>query len=98
MSNFTATTRQVLDRLGLHDTKTLHRRREDYWDKSNRIKPEHRIFKLGVHFTYRSPNSGVVIWDLEKTLAAWKTATFSLAMETLQEKAAAQISKEMEGK
>ena len=94
---FTASTRQVIEHLGLLDPKTLHRRRDNYVDKTNPVVPEHQVFKLGVHFTYRSPNSGVVIWDLEKTLAAWKTATFSLAMETLQEKAAAQVSREMEG-
>ena len=98
MSNFTATTRQVLDHLGLNDTKTLHRRREDYWDKSNRIKPEHRIFKLGVHYTKKSPNSKLILWDLDKAVNAWTAATRVLSMATLQSQAEAQVREELEGR
>lgn len=95
--NFTATTREVLNRLGLLDAKTLHRRRQDYFDKNNPVKPEHQVFQLGVHYAKKSPNSGVILWDMEKTLRAWKTATFALSVQTLQEKAADAVRNEMEG-
>jgi len=70
---FTATTREVMQQLGVLDPKTLHRRREDYYDQS--IDPNSKIFRLGVHYRRKSPTSTQVVWDLNLTIGAWSEAT-----------------------
>ena len=88
--NFTATTRQVLAELGFTDPKSLHRRREDYFVKNNPVSPEQRIFQFGVHYVRQTPsNRAPLLWDLEKTVRAWRAATRVLYVKTLQESAAA---------
>ena len=71
--SFTATTRDVMQAIGVLDPKTLHRRREDYNDKS--IHPSKQFFKLGVHYLRKSPNSKTVMWDQAATVRAWTEAT-----------------------
>ncbi len=70
---FNASTRDLMQLLGVNDPKTLHRRREDYNDKS--IHPDSQIFKLGVHYRRKSPTSPQVVWDKEVTVRAWTEAT-----------------------
>ena len=70
---FTASTRDVMQALGVNDAKTLHRRREGYNDKS--IHPDTQIFKLGVHYRRKSPTSPQVVWDQELAVRAWTEAT-----------------------
>ena len=60
---FTASTRDVMKTLGVMDAKTLHRRREDYNDKS--VNPDSQFLKLGVHFLRKSPSSKQLVWDLD---------------------------------
>jgi hypothetical protein len=59
--------------LGVMDAKTLHRRREDYRDKS--VHPDSQFFKLGVHYLRKSPTSKTLVWDQEATVRAWVEAT-----------------------
>ena len=70
---FTASTREVMQTLGVLDAKTLHRRREDYNDKS--VHPDSQFFKLGVHYLRKSPSSKQLVWDLDTTVRAWVEAT-----------------------
>ena len=70
---FTASTREVMQTLGVLDAKTLHRRREDYNDKS--VHPDCQFFKLGVHYLRKSPTSKQLVWDAEATVRAWVEAT-----------------------
>jgi len=70
---FTASTRDVMKPLGVMDAKTLHRRREDYNDKS--VNPDSQFLKLGVHFLRKSPSSKQLVWDLDTTVRAWVEAT-----------------------
>lgn len=70
---FTASTRDVMKTLGVMDAKTLHRRREDYNDKS--VNPDSQFLKLGVHFLRKSPSSKQLVWDLDTTVRAWVEAT-----------------------
>ena len=70
---FTASTRDVMKTLGVMDAKTLHRRREDYNDKS--VNPDSQFLKLGVHFLRKSPSSKQLVWDLDTTVRAWTEAT-----------------------
>ena len=94
---FTATTRQVLAELGFADPKSLHRRREDYNAKNNPVSPEQKIFQFGVHYTRQTPSHRApILWDLEKTVRAWKAATRVLSMSSLQESAAATVRESME--
>ena len=74
---FTATTREVMQQLGVLDPKTLHRRREDYYDQS--IDPNSKIFRLGVHYRRKSPSSTQVVWDPDLTIRAWTEATRIIA-------------------
>ena len=59
--------------LGVMDAKTLHRRREDYNDKS--VNPDSQFLNLGVHFLRKSPSSKQLVWDLDTTVRAWVEAT-----------------------
>ena len=59
--------------IGVLDSKTLHRRREDYNDKS--IHPSKQFLKLGIHYLRKSPNSKTVMWDQAATVRAWIEAT-----------------------
>ena len=70
---FSASTREVMQTLGVMDAKTLHRRREDYNDKS--VNPDSQFLKLGVHFLRKSPSSKQLVWDLDTTVRAWVEAT-----------------------
>ena len=70
---FSASTREVMQTLGVMDAKTLHRRREDYRDKS--VHPDSQFFKLGVHYLRKSPTSKQLVWDQEATVRAWIKAT-----------------------
>jgi len=76
---FTASTRDLMQQLGVLDPKTLHRRRDLYNDKS--IHPDRKIFKFGVHYVRKSPTSTQVVWDLELTRNAWLSATQAFALE-----------------
>jgi len=96
---FTATTRQVIAELGFADPKSLHRRREDYHAKDNPVSQEQRIFQLGVHYVRQTPsNRAPLLWDLEKTVRAWRAATRVIYISTLQESAAASARESMEGR
>ena len=70
---FSALTRDVMQTLGVLDAKTLHRRREDYRDKS--VHPDSQFFKLGVHYLRKSPTSKQLVWDQEAAVRAWVEAT-----------------------
>ena len=70
---FTASTREMMQALGVLHDKTLHRRREDYRDKS--VHPDSQFFKLGVHYLRKSPTSKQLVWDQEATVRAWIEAT-----------------------
>ena len=59
--------------LGVLDAKTLHRRREDYNDKS--VHPDSQFFKLGVHYLRKSPTSKQLVWDQEAAVRAWIEAS-----------------------
>ena len=69
---FNASTREVLDRLGLNNSKTLFRRRTDF--KEPRRKEVARFLEEGIHFRRKSPDSTQLVWDLELTERAWKQA------------------------
>ena len=71
--SFTASTRDVMQAIGVLDPKTLHRRREDYRDKT--IHPSTQFFKLGVHYLRKSPYSKQLVWNREATIRAWTEAT-----------------------
>ena len=71
-SNFSASTREVMERLGILSTKTLFRRRTDYNDPRSRSLE--RFLEPGIHFRRLSPNSSKLTWDLEKTVRAWDQA------------------------
>ena len=75
---FTASTRDVMQAIGVLDPKTLHRRREDYNDKT--IDPSRQFFKLGIHYLRKSPNSKQVMWDQAATVRAWIEATKASAL------------------
>ena len=71
---FTASTREMMQALGVLNDKTLHRRREDYRDKS--IKADSQFLKLGVHFLRKSPSpASPLVWDPEATKRAWIEAS-----------------------
>ena len=78
---FTASTRDVMKTLGVMDAKTLHRRREDYNDKS--VNPDSQFFKLGVHYLRKSPTSKQLVWDQEAAVRAWVEATKVQAQPTV---------------
>ena len=82
---FTASTRDVMKTLGVMDAKTLHRRREDYNDKS--VNPDSQFLKLGVHFLRKSPSSKQLVWDLDTTVRAWVEATKVQPQPTATERA-----------
>ena len=69
---FNASTREVLDRLGLNNSKTLFRRRTDFHEP--RRKEVNRFLEEGIHFRRKSPDSTQLVWDLELTERAWKQA------------------------
>ena len=71
---FTASTREMMQALGILDDKTLHRRREDYKDKF--ISPAKQFLKLGVHYLRKSPSpASPLVWDPEATKRAWIEAS-----------------------
>ena len=73
MSNFNATTKEVMAKLLLKDSKTLFRRRTDYNDP--RSQNLTTFLKPGVHFRFKSPGcTNALLWDLEATINAWETA------------------------
>lgn len=72
LNQFDASTRQVMERLGLNSTKTLFRRRTDYNDP--RCKHLLRFLEPGVHFRRKSPDSSQLVWNWEKTRRAWAQA------------------------
>ena len=82
---FSASTRDVMQTLGVLDAKTLHRRREDYNDKS--VHPDSQFFKLGVHYLRKSPTSKQLVWDLDTTVRAWVEATKVQSQPTAAERA-----------
>ena len=69
---FNASTREVLDRLGLSNSKTLFRRRTDF--KEPRRKEVARFLEEGIHFRRKSPDSTQLVWDLYRTKLAWHAA------------------------
>ena len=71
--SFSASTRDVMTELGVLDAKTLHRRREESNDPT--IHPSGRIFKLGIHYRFKSPNSKQIVWDKSAVIRAWTEAT-----------------------
>ena len=78
MPAFSASTKDVLDRLGLTSSKTLFRRRTDYRDpRSQKLTT---FLQPNVHFRRLSPNSNRLVWDLEETVKAWDQAT-AIAMQ-----------------
>jgi len=70
---FGASTKEVLDRLGLASPKTLFRRRTDYID--TRREAVTRFLEPNIHFRRKSPDTTQLVWDLESTVRAWNTAT-----------------------
>ena len=70
--SFNYSTRQVLEELGLNSTKTLFRRRTDYKDRQS--EKTKRFLKPGIHFRRKSPDSGQLVWNWEKTARAWDQA------------------------
>jgi len=69
---FTASTKDVLERLGLNSYKTLFRRRTDYHER-RKLKLQ-QFLEHGIHFRKKSPDSNQLVWDLELTERAWKQA------------------------
>ena len=72
MSNFNASTKEVLKALGLESSKSLFRRRSDYIDNSRGA--THRFLEPNIHFRKKTPGSTQLVWDLERTVRAWATA------------------------
>lgn len=71
-SKFTASTREVLEALGLQASKSLHRRRTDYTDNA---RPDtFRFLEPGIHFRQKTPGSPQLVWDLDATVRAWDVA------------------------
>lgn len=71
---FTASTREVMEALGLNNSKTLFRRRTDFHEKHG-VKVA-RFLEPGIHFRRVSPESRNLVWDLELTVRAWNTACY----------------------
>ena len=78
-TNFTASTKEVCDALGLSSTRTLHRRRANFTEK-NRGEGMQRFLQPNIHFRSKSPDSPQLVWDLDATVAAWNTAS-KIALE-----------------
>ena len=71
-ATFNASTKEVMQMLGLNSTKTLHRRRTDYKEAcSGNVQ---RFLEPGIHFRRKSPDSSQLVWNLQKTKRAWKQA------------------------
>ena len=84
MRSFTASTRDVLARLGLRDPKTLHRRRDLYMDKA--VPAKYKIFKVGVHYVRKSPASTTLVWDLELAVETFVEASKLAHLESSADK------------
>ena len=69
---FNTSTREVMERLGHASSKTLFRRRVDYADQ--RVPADQKFLIPGVHFQRKSPGSMQLVWDWQKTKAAWEQA------------------------
>ena len=69
---FTASTKEVMERLGLGNNKTLFRRRTDFQEKEQKVAL--KFLEPGIHFRRMSPGSTRLVWDLDRTVKAWEAA------------------------
>ena len=65
-------TREVMERLGITNSKTLFRRRTDYNDP--RCQQLLLFLEPGIHFFPKSQGAKQLVWDWEKTKRAWDQA------------------------
>jgi hypothetical protein len=70
--NFNASTRDVMNQLGLNNSKTLFRRRVDFFEPHR--KEVSRFLEEGIHYRRKSPDSPQLVWDLYRTKLAWHAA------------------------
>ena len=70
MNKFTATTREMVELLGLKSEKTLFRRRTDY--PADTSTPQ--FLERGIHFQAKTPGASQLSWDPDATTRAWNTA------------------------
>ena len=72
ISKFNGSTREMLARLGLSNSKTLFRRRLDFHEPNRQ-----RVTKFleeGIHYRRKSPDCPQLVWDLDLTERAWLAA------------------------
>ena len=69
-SKFTASTKEMVQMLGLSSEKTLFRRRTDYASDRNAA----QFLERGLHFQSKSPGASQLVWDPELTKRAWDAA------------------------
>ena len=70
---FDTSTAHICRELGIVAGRTLLRRRKGT-KSSPPCPPDQQFFEFGVHWIFRSPGSRNVLWDRDKTIAAWLEA------------------------